>query len=144
MITVETRAMAHPNIIAKHKTTLMTTTDPELSKRGDCIVAVSTGLALSDLPIAAKTLARNPETIITIELGIEGQLFKATGKGHPELLYTDNRDMVARKSSYTCGRTLMIYSDKAACDIPLEMVNHLKDPATDIRITLSFRNKNKE
>ncbi|HHL41695.1 MAG TPA: DUF371 domain-containing protein, partial [Candidatus Bathyarchaeota archaeon] len=55
-----------------------------------------------------------------------------------ELTYTDEIDMVARKSSYTCGRTLMVQCDKAAVDIPKELVEFLQDPETVIKVQLIY------
>ena len=50
----------------------------------------------------------------------------------------DEIDMVARKSSYTCGRTLMVQCDKAAVDIPKELVEFLQDPETVIKVQLIY------
>ena len=40
------KAYGHPNITAKHKTTLEFTKDKELSLRGDCIVGVKSDFEL--------------------------------------------------------------------------------------------------
>ncbi|RLI33421.1 DUF371 domain-containing protein, partial [Candidatus Bathyarchaeota archaeon] len=43
---------------------------------------------------------------------------------------THPSDLVVRKSSYICPRTLMIHADKAAADLPRKMVEALKRAAT--------------
>ncbi|MCW4013818.1 MAG: DUF371 domain-containing protein [Candidatus Bathyarchaeota archaeon] len=136
--TFQFKAKGHPNIRSRHKTTLMTTIEPHLTPRGDCIIAVGAEIGLAQLPEEIKQAARNPETRITFTLQAGNQVFETTGIGDPELEYTDKIDMVARKSSYTCGRTLMIQCDKAAIDIPDELVEVLKDPETMIMVQLTY------
>ncbi len=136
--TIKFKARGHPNIRSRHKTTLMTTTETELTTRGDCIIAVSAETGLAQLPDDLKRQARDPQTKITFTLTTRNHLFTVVGRGDPELGYSDPRDMVARKSTYTCGRTLMVASDKAAIDIPRELIEELKDPETEITIQLTY------
>lgn len=128
-------ATGHPNVSARHKTTVMTTTEDHLSPRGDCIVAVNAELGLSDLPDEMKQAARSPDAVITLEIRASGMVFTVTGKGHRDLTFTHSHDIVARKSSYTCGRTLMVGADKASADIPPEMVEALRN---NTRVTVTI------
>jgi hypothetical protein len=137
--TIQFKARGHPNIRSKHETTLMTTTEPELSTRGDCIIAIAADIGLEQLPDEIKKAARDPETKITFTLKTENHLFTAQGRGNPRLTYTDPIDMVARKSNYTCGRTLMIASDKAAVDLPPDLIEALQNPSTEITIQLTYK-----
>jgi len=135
---IQFKAQGHPNIRSNHKTTLMTTTDPHLTLRGDCIIAVAAETGLAQLPKEIKETARDPKTNITFTISVDNHVFTAHGKGHPDLTYTDPIDMVARKSSYTCGRTLMVASDKAAVDIPDELIEALQNPEPLINITITY------
>jgi len=132
------KARGHRNILALHEMTVMTTREDHLTRRGDCVVAVSAEKALSDLSQEIKKAARRPETVITLTLRVGDKAFNAKGMGHPSLTYADKNDIVARKSGYTCDRTLMIYSDKAACDIPRDFAERLRDPNVVIEVTLTF------
>ena len=116
----------NPNVTATHRTTIMTTKDSHLTKNGDCIAAINSEKALSDLSFELKEAARSHEAKITLMLNINEQIFKTVGRGHPKLTYLHQHDIVARKSSYICDRTLMIGADKAACDIPPELVTQLQ------------------
>ena len=49
----------------------MTTVEPNLSVRGDCIVAVGAETGLKQLPAEIKEAARDPETQITLTLRID-------------------------------------------------------------------------
>jgi hypothetical protein len=135
---IQFKAQGHLNIRSSHKTTLMTTTETHLTPRGDCIIAVGAETGLEQLPDEIKEAARDPATEITFTLSLDHHEFTASGRGHPNLTYTDPIDMVARKSSYTCGRTLMITSDKAASDIPAEIIKALQNPETLITVQLTY------
>jgi hypothetical protein len=137
-LTVSFKAKGHQNVRSKHTTTFMTTKEPELSLQGDCIIVVSAEMSLKDLPQEAKDLARHSETSITFLLEVGEHTFEATGHGHPALDYTDPIDMVARRSSYTCGRTLMINCDKTSQGIPDDVVRALQDPEAVAEITLTY------
>ena len=116
----------------------MTTVESSLTPRGNCIIAVASETGLAQLPEEIKEAARDPETKITFTLKTEKHQFIVQGKGHPHLTYTDPIDIVSRKSSYTCGRTLMIDADKAAIDIPKEIIVALQKPDTKITVQITY------
>jgi len=109
-----------------------------LSTRGDCIIVVEAEMGLRDMPDEAKRLAREEDTRITFRLTVDDMVFEARGHGHPGLEYTDPVDMVVRRSSYMCGRTLMIGSDKTSLDIPEALVEVLKNPETVVQIEIIY------
>ena len=125
-VEVEVRGRGHRNIRATHRTTLMFTRDPELTTRGDCIVLVGCDKALSDFPGDFVRLARNRDAVIVVEISAGGYREVVVGRGHPSLTYESSRDIVVRRSSFICPRTLAIKADKAACDISRELVNALR------------------
>ncbi|MBD3205002.1 DUF371 domain-containing protein [Candidatus Bathyarchaeota archaeon] len=137
-ISVTFRGSGHPNITCKHETTVMITKDDHLTLRGDCIAAIQSEIGLKDLSKDIKKLARDEKTKITLILEVENQRFKVTGRGHPNLTYKHPRDMVARKSSYACDRTLMILADKAAIDVDRELVDLLRIDGKMIEIEIIF------
>ena len=130
-------ARGHRNIHALHETTVMTTREAHLSRRGDCVAAVSAEKGLSDLSPEIKKAARQPEAMITLTLQVGGEAFNVRGMGHPSLTYADKNDMVTRKSSYICDRTLMIHSDKAARDMPRTIVEKLRDQNAIVEIIVT-------
>jgi hypothetical protein len=130
-------AWGHPNVRSRHRTTLMTTRDAGLTTRGDCIVAVRAEKGLSDLDPRLKALIRNGDARITFTIKVDSVEFEARGRGDPRLTLTHPNDIVLRKSSYTCDRTLMILADKAACDIPQSLVEKLKSEKKQVEITIT-------
>jgi len=130
------RARGHPNIVAGHATTLMVTRDERLTRRGDCVVAVGADASLADLPEELKTAARSSEAMVSLTMEVGGESFTVKGRGHPNLTYSSGLDMVARRSRYTCGRTLMVEADAAASDIPQSIVGLLRSPDAEVKVTL--------
>ena len=130
-------ARGHGNILALHETTVMTTREAHLSRRGDCVVAVSAEKGLSDLSTEIKEAARRPGAIIILTMRVGGEAFEVKGMGHPSLTYADPNDMVARKSGYVCDRTLMVHSDRAACDMPRTIVDKLRDSNALVEIIVT-------
>ncbi|MHC1586066.1 MAG: DUF371 domain-containing protein [Candidatus Hecatellaceae archaeon] len=120
------RAYGHPAVKATHPTTLEVTREAELTPRGDCIVAVKAEYGASTLPGNLKSLLREAGSKVYLKLEAAGFSFEVKGEGHPGLTLTHPTDLVVRKSSYLCPRTLMVHADKAAADIPRPMVEVLK------------------
>lgn len=129
-------ARGHPLITATHKTTMEITKDIVKTLRGDCIIATRSELALSDLPNEFKKNAKSEKARIGLVIKVNDISEEVWGRGHPLLSFESNRDMVIRKSGFICGRTLMIYANKAACDLSRDLVNQLKNEKTIVELTL--------
>jgi len=132
-------AYGHKNIQATHKLTLEITKEAKLSKRGDCIIAVSADKAMADLSSEFKENLRKEDAKITmlIEAGEAADVVNAFGS--PQLILTHPTDMVLRKSNYLCSRTLAVQADKAACDLSRKLVEKLKNPNQEVKITLTVK-----
>ncbi|MEX2752083.1 MAG: DUF371 domain-containing protein [Candidatus Freyarchaeota archaeon] len=129
-------AWGHPNVSAKHRTTLEITTRDELTIRGDCVVAVCADKGAEQLSESFKELARKENSTITMILKVNDQTETIRGQGSPHLTFTHPHDIVARKSTYHSDRTIMIKADKAAMDLNRKLVQKLKNPQTKVEITL--------
>jgi hypothetical protein len=132
-------ARGHRNVQSTHKSTLEITQDDKLSKRGDCIIAVSANKALADLNPQFKENLRRENSKITMLIETGDITEKVNAYGNPRLILSHPTDMVVRRSNYVCSRTLAIKADKAACDLPKELVERLKNPEQKIRITLTVK-----
>jgi len=128
-------AHGHDLITAKHKTTFEFTKDVCLTHRGDCIIAVG-AKGTKELSEDFKRLAAIDSAKITISMEVDGINEIAVGQGSRELAFSHPTDMVARKSSYTCPRTLMIRSNKAASDFDRKFIKRLKNPKSTINIVI--------
>lgn len=132
----EIRAYGHPNIRATHRSTLEITKEEDLTPRGDCIIAVKADKGLYELSNEFKKIVRKDGSKIKLIIEVEGLKEEITGYGSSKLALNHPTDIVCRKSSYTCGRTLMIKANKAAMDLNREIIKKLKNPDTLVKITL--------
>ena len=130
-------AQGHPAIVSSHPTTLEITTEPRLTKRGDCIVAVRADFGLRDLPAALKKALSSETGRGILTMRVRGESFTVEGRGSSALTFTDPHEIVVRRSGFVSGRTLMVYSNKAAVDIPRRVVKFLQDPAETVTIEIS-------
>ena len=136
-VTVVFSARGHENVQSTHRTTFEVTKEEALSKRGDCIIAVEATKAAADLPVEFKEATRKEGARITITIEADELKETVEAKGSPQLQFTHQTDLVVRKSSYVCGRTLAIGADKAAIDFSRELVKKLKNPKQTIKVTLT-------
>jgi len=135
----EFEAKGHENVRSQHKTTFEVTTDNYLTPQGDCIIGVNSNTTLNDIPEEMKEKIRTDKTKITIILKTAHATDTITGEGSSKLTLTHPSDMVIRKSTFTCDRTLMINADKAAKDLKTELINDLKN-CEKLRIIIKIEN----
>lgn len=90
-------AHGHENVLATNRTTLEVTKDQHLTKKGDCIIAVSADKALSDLDLRFKKnlLEDRAKLTIQIEAGDASETVHALGSSRLILLHPT--DIVIRK-----------------------------------------------
>jgi len=138
-ITETILAFGHTNIQATHKSTLEITKEAKLSKRGDCIIAVSANKSMTDLSSEFKENLRKENAKITILIEAEDTVEAVNALGSSRLILTHPTDMVVRKSNYICNRTLAIQADKAACDLSRDLVKRLRNPKQKVKVKLTVR-----
>jgi len=136
-ITETILARGHKNITATHKTTFEITKEEWLTERGNCIIAVSANKAMPELKPKFKKALKNENArlIIEIEAGEIREIVRAYGSSKLQL--THPTDLVIRKSSYICGRTLAIKADKAAADLSRKLIEKLRNPKQEVKIKLT-------
>ena len=132
----EVEAWGHPNISGRNGKTFEVTKEKSLTRRGDCVIAINASKGAVDLSDEFKKVARREGAKITVIVKVEGLEEVAVGWGSPKLTFTHREDLVARKSSFTCSRTLMIRSDKASTDFSRRLIHRLTDPLRKAVITI--------
>ncbi|MGZ7110382.1 MAG: DUF371 domain-containing protein [Halobacteriota archaeon] len=137
MLSDTIHAKGHHNILATHKTTLQITKDHQISKRADCIVAVSADKSLYDLDNDVKTALSSDTARMRLTIRASDMSEVITGFGNASLSLSDTDDMVVRKSAFISGRTVMVGANKAARDLNRTFVARLKKPE-DISITIEI------
>ena len=118
------KAYGDPNIRATHKTTIEITKDDHLTERGDCILGIRADRGLKDIK---NFLDSHIGKKLIVEFTVDDLSDRVTGYLDPRLSFLDKRDIVIRKSSYICKRTLMINADKSAAEIDRSIVRKLRE-----------------
>ncbi len=126
-------ARGHENITATHRTTLEITKESHLTPRGDCIIGIEADRSVGDLSDGIKERIRSGRKL-TIELVLKdyGMGISFSAEGDKNLSLSHERDLVVRKSTFVCDRTLCVRSTMAARDIDREFVKLLRDRKTEL------------
>lgn len=134
-------AYGHENVIGKHKTTVEITSENILTLQGTCIIGVKMNRKLCDLSDEIKKMAQSELTRIYLRMKVNDESEEVVGYGSPGLTYESSVSMVARTSSYECGRTLMVKADKAASDLNRQFIAELSEPDTQVDCELIYINE---
>lgn len=132
-------ARGHENISAKHETTLEITKELYLSKKGDCIIAVGANKGIDDLGSEFKENLRKDHARIAILVEAGKVAERIDASGNSRLILAHPTDIVVRKTSYICNRTLAVQADKSACELSRELVEKLRYPEQKVKITLVIK-----
>ncbi|HSB57907.1 MAG TPA: DUF371 domain-containing protein [Nitrosopumilaceae archaeon] len=120
----------HENIRSLHQKTIEITTESDLTLNGDCIIGVSANCGCNDIPEKMKQLLRSSKTKVVFTIKVNDFTFKVNGRGHDGLILAHPHDIVIRKSSFVCPRTLATNCDKASDSIPRKMIQALQNADT--------------
>ena len=130
-------AQGHPNILGTHRMTFEITKDHELSRRGDCVIAVAATKGPREMSADFKKACMQESSKITMRLEASGIFEVIQGAGSPNLSFAHPKEMVGRKSSYASDRTIMIKANKAACDLDRLLMEALRSPQTKLTVRVS-------
>jgi len=120
----------HENIRSLHPKTIEITSESHLTTNGDCIIGVKASSGCNDLPEKLKTLLQNSKSDVSCTILVKDLAFKIKGTGNDKLTLTNPHDIVIRKSSFVCPRTLATNCDSASDLIPRQIVKTLQNPDT--------------
>ena len=140
MITATQRIIAygHPEITAMHPSTLEVTTIDELTRAGDCIIAVGADTGAADLDTHFRDVLSHDDAILITTLICNERTVTITSRGSSLQVFDNPHDLVWRRSGFVCGRTIGINSSHTARTIPREIVSDLQAGAL-IEIILCAR-----
>ncbi|WP_407380498.1 DUF371 domain-containing protein [Methanobrevibacter sp.] len=131
------KSKGHKNVSSLHKSTFEITKDAEIGPTADCIIGVDMDDSMLDFPKEFKSKIANSNTRIAVILDTVNGHDEIIGFGHENLTLTHPTDIVCRTSDFTCPRTLMIKSSKAARDLNSDLINDLKNEE-DLEITIKI------
>jgi hypothetical protein len=119
------RCRGHPLVLGTHPTTFEMTSEDHLTANGNCIIGIGTDKGCAGLPPAFKTVLAHDDAVLVTRLACGGIVVDVRSRGSSKLTLDHPADMVWRKSTFTCGRTIGILSDHVALTLPRELMENL-------------------
>ncbi len=135
-------AWGHTNILCTHRTTIEIIKGKNLTKKGDCVLAVNASKACFDLTPDLKNQIKSGNRFKII-LKVDGEQDYFYGFGNKDLKLLDKNDMVFRKSFFICERTVLINCSKSSKELSRKLIDNLKHPEKKLTITFKV-NESKE
>jgi hypothetical protein len=115
----------HPLVTGNHPTTFEVTREDHLTKNGNCIIGISAEKGCVGLSASFKKVLANDDAILTTRLSSGDVTVEVTSHGSSRFTLDHPTDMVWRRSSFVCGRTIGILSDHVAADLPKALIVNL-------------------
>ena len=125
----EIDAKGHPLVSATHKTTFEITRESHLTVAGDCIIGVAANKGIKDLNDEFQSALKHDDAILKTTLICEEYEIVVTSRGSSMMSFVHATDLVWRRSSFVCERTIGIQSDITAILLPRDFISALKEEA---------------
>jgi hypothetical protein len=126
----------HPLVLGTHPTTFEVTCEEHLTENGNCIIAVGADKGCAGLSPEFKEYLAHDDAVLVTRLRAGGFEAVIRSRGADGLLLNHPADLVWRRSTFTCGRTIGICSDQVAATLPRELIAALKNGA-EMTVTLT-------
>ncbi|MFC7134456.1 MULTISPECIES: DUF371 domain-containing protein [Salinibaculum] len=128
-------AHGHEHVAAEHASTFELTSDDYLTPAGDCILGIEADRTPADFDREFVTACQSHDATIVATVEAAGHTETVEGRGHPDLVFENERSLVGRTSDYVDDRTVMVGADAAAADLDRALVAALAEGA-DLTLTL--------
>jgi hypothetical protein len=129
-------ARGHQAIKAIHPTTFELTKDSYLTERGDCIIGVNLDKAVSELDPDFRKALKKSTSIVILVLRVDNLVDVVIAQGHEDLILSDDRRIIVRKSSYIDPATVAINANKSSRNIRRDLVEKLRDPQAVLTVDI--------
>ncbi|WP_308219133.1 DUF371 domain-containing protein [Methanoplanus endosymbiosus] len=129
MIRAEERVVCygHPNVRAGHKSTFEITREENLSTNGTCIIGVLADKGAADLSDDFREVLCSDGARLETTLTVGDLTHVIISDGSAAFTLSHPTDLVWRRSTFVCPRTIGVCSDTVACKIPEEIITRLKE-----------------
>src|SRR5512136_3384941 len=115
----------HPLVLGNHPTTFEVTRDDHLTKNGNCIIGIMADKGCQELSAEFRRVLCHDDAVLYTRLSCESVTVNVTSRGSIRFTLDHPTDMVWRRSSFVCGRTIGILSDHVAATLPAELIENL-------------------
>lgn len=126
------RAYGHENIRGTHASTLEFTKEAELTLTGDCIIGVKADFDAEKL--RAFVMEKKKAGDLTLRMVLRVGDLEEIVEGKLNILFNDRHEVVARRTDFASGRTLMLRADKGAAQLSKDFLKAMRTPGREIRV----------
>jgi len=137
------RCRGHPFVLGTHPTTFEVTCEEELSRNGNCIIGVAADKGCAGLSPEFRALLSHDDAILVTRLCSGNMTAEIQSRGSAHLTLDHPTDIVWRRSTFTCGRTIGICSDQVAATVSRDLIARLRDGA-EMTVTLTVTRPDSE
>ena len=120
------RCQGHPLVFGTHPTTFEVTCEEHLTGNGNCIIGVAADKGCAGLSAEFRQVLAHDDAVLVTQLSAGNADVVVRSRGSANLTLDHLTDLVWRRSSFTCGRTIGIYSDHVAATLPRELIAALR------------------
>jgi hypothetical protein len=117
----------HPLVRATHPTTFEVTTEKHLTRQGDCIIGIQADKGARDLSPDFRRVLADDRAVLLTRLTAGGFSAEVHGRGSSRMTLKHPADLVWRRSSFVCERTVAILCDRTAATLPREIIRALRE-----------------
>ena len=117
----------HPLVRATHPTTFEVTTEDHLTSQGDCIIGVRADRSAGDLSPKFRRVLADDRAVLLTRLTAGGFSAEVQGRGSSRMTLGHPSDLVWRRSSFVCPRTVAILCDNTAATLPRDLLRALRE-----------------
>jgi len=121
------RCRGHPLVLATHPTTFEVTVEDHLTETGNCIIAVGADKGCDGLSPDFRAALAHDDALLQTTLECGGVAAEIISRGSAQMMLSHPTDLVWRKSSFVCGRTIGIGSDRVAATLPRDLIRNLAE-----------------
>src|SRR5512143_2553018 len=105
------RCRGHPLVLGTHPTTFEVTREDHLTENGNCIIGIAADRGCAGLSRSFRTVLAHDDALLITRLECNGIVTEVRSRGSAQMRLDHPTDMVWRKSTFVCGRTIGILSD---------------------------------
>jgi len=123
------RCRGHHLVRATHRTTFEITAEDHLTRQGDCIIGISADRGAAGLSERFRQALADDRAVLVTRLSAGGYCAEVRGRGSSRMTLAHPADIVWRRSSFVCPRTVAILCDCTAATLPRDLVAALRGGA---------------
>ena len=115
----------HPLVSGNHPTTFEVTAESHLTSTGNCIIGIAADKGCAGLSPEFKKVLSHDNARLCTRLVCGGVEVAIHSQGSSQFTLAHPTDLVWRRSTFVCGRTIGILSDHVAATLPDELIKNL-------------------